>query len=549
MEHLSTARRGYVSPRIPEKVRSAIRPNVPGTWGDFTYHSGPVIHEPKLSILFVGNWSSRASQGRMTRLTQFVGDFLGSRYMNILSQYGCGRHGAIVASSVVSAPNASLSAQDIYKIIQDAITNHLIPEANGRWFCVLLYLDDSTAVNDADTGNVMCEPTSDTAFGYHHHFLTAAGNRYPFAVVPGLTDSCLKSSCASDAKCSLHLSATQEQRQTKVTSHELSEMFSNPLVEFREAWSRPGTSDPHENGDICNEQSATITVGTNTWTVQKMYSKYHDATTNGATTCISESDPLPNLLPGLGNRNFIETDWGSPGNFELLVPHGHVIREYFRDNDAQGVPWHFSREFGYPPQAGTQSPSPRSITFIQSNFSSDGSHGNFEAIVRVAPANPNNPDYLDFWWFESGTTQWHGPFPLTADGQPVTGVTGDPVFIQTDWGSQGNFELLVPHGHVIREYFRDNDAPGVPWHFSREFGYPPQAGAQGPSPRSIIFIQSNFSGDGSHGNFEAIVRVAPANASDPDYLDFWWFESGTTQWHGPAPLIADGQPVNGVTGN
>ena len=141
----------------------------------------------------------------------------------------------------------------------------------------------------------MCEATSDTAFGYHDHFVTTAGNTYPFAVVPGLTDTCLKNSCSNDSTCSLHLAQTQEQRQTQVTSHELAEMFTNPQVDSNEAWSRPGN--PHENGDICNGRSATLTVGSNTWTVQKMYSKYHDMNSNGSTICITDSDPLPSLLP------------------------------------------------------------------------------------------------------------------------------------------------------------------------------------------------------------------------------------------------------------
>jgi hypothetical protein len=68
-------------------------------------------------------------------------------------------------------------------------------------------------------------------------------------------------------------------------------MFSDPQVGSNEAWSSPGS--PHENGDICNGQTRTITVGANTWTVQLMYSKWHDINTYGATTCISET---PNPL-------------------------------------------------------------------------------------------------------------------------------------------------------------------------------------------------------------------------------------------------------------
>jgi hypothetical protein len=129
------------------------------------------------------------------------------------------------------------------------------------------------------------------------------------------------------------------------------------------------------------------------------------------------------------------------------------------------------------------------------------------------------------------------------------GRRGGRNFLQSDWGTQGNFELLVPQGSVIKQYFRNNDDPAFPWHFLRDFGYPVLPTQKGRTPRSVTFIQSNFLGDGVHGNFEAIVRVSPAIATQPDYLDFWFLDSKTSKWNGPFPLTADGQPVTGVTGN
>jgi len=250
-----------------------------------------------------------------------------------------------------------------------------------------------------------------------------------------------------------------------------------------------------------------------------------------------------------GNRNFIQGNWGRRGNFELLVPHGNMIRQYFRDNDAPGFPWHFLRAFGYPVLPNQLGPTPRSLTFLQSNFMGDGVHGNFEVIVRVASPLATEPDHLDFWFLDSRTSQWNGSFPLSADGQAIDGVTGDPVMIQSNWGTQGNFELLVPHGNVMRQYFRNNDDPAFSWHFLREFGYPVLPNQLGPAPRSVAFFQSNFLGDGVHGNFEAIVRVAPALATQPDHLDFWFLDSRTNQWNGSFPLSADGQSIDGVTGD
>jgi len=74
------------------------------------------------------------------------------------------------------------------------------------------------------------------------------------------------------------------------------------------------------------------------------------------------------------------------------------------------------------------------------------------------------PDRLDVWYLDTGLWQWQGPFPLIADGELVTDVTGDPVLIQSNWGTQGYFELFVPQGTKIRHYYRDNDVTGFPWH-------------------------------------------------------------------------------------
>ncbi len=104
----------------------------------------------------------------------------------------------------------------------------------------------------------------------------------------------------------MHANQTQEQRQTQVISHELSEMFTNPFVDTNdEGWSNPLPANenddnqkiPHENGDICNGQHSTITIGPNIWTVQKMYSKWHDKNPNGNNIClVGNPDPLPSLV-------------------------------------------------------------------------------------------------------------------------------------------------------------------------------------------------------------------------------------------------------------
>jgi hypothetical protein len=293
--------KGVVSPRRP-KTRKALQRDFLGAGLDtgahpsFIYHGGPIVNTPQVHALFVGDWMSASNQNRATRLKQFLTDLMNSKYMNILSQYGCGTTGRLVSSAFVAAPDNDLSGPEIQGILQTAIDNGTIPEPTNPSQVHVLFLADAVGVNDTMNGIVMCEAASDNAFGYHDFFETSAGQLCVFAVVPGLTDTCVTTTCPVDSTCSLKRAQTQEQRQTQVASHEFAEMISNPLVGLDEGWSEPTST--HENGDICNGLSGTITVGSNTWTVQLMYSKKDDMNTNGATTCIAEkSSPIASLLP------------------------------------------------------------------------------------------------------------------------------------------------------------------------------------------------------------------------------------------------------------
>ncbi|MFZ1081580.1 MAG: hypothetical protein WAO19_06620 [Candidatus Kryptoniota bacterium] len=279
---------------LPRKAGLPLAPTSgPGANPDLLYHGGPIINNPQVYAVFLGDWTSTANQNRATRLEQFITDLLSSSYMNILSQYGCGSTGNLVNSVFISNSNNSLTRTSFVTLMQTAINNSTLPEPGGS-DVFIVFFDDSTGIKDATAGATMCEATSDNAFGYHDFFTTTAGNSFFFAIIPGLTDTCLTESCTGgDSGCSLHLSQTQEQRQTQVTSHEFSEMISDP--KFKLGW---WGSSSDEDGDICNGSSTTITVGSNTWTVQNMYSKWDDMQTDGATTCVSsEPFPLPSLLP------------------------------------------------------------------------------------------------------------------------------------------------------------------------------------------------------------------------------------------------------------
>jgi hypothetical protein len=269
--------------------------------GDFVYNGGTVITCPLIWTSFWGSlWLSDPTHKQTAaRLNQFVTDLVNSNYMNVLSQYGVGTgkgSGFFIHDSYVSSVPTTLKDPDVRNIIQSAVYTGAIPEppSDNTSHVLIIFLDENTGVNDPPLQVVMCAPAGSNAFGYHFDFTTAAGNPFYYAVIPSLTDACLKNTCPNDAFCSLHLAQTQEQRRTQVTSHEFIEMCTDP--KFSTGWYGP-VSD--ENGDICNGEADVITVGSNSWNVQRQYSALHDIFTNGATFCVTTSpSPLPKLSPG-----------------------------------------------------------------------------------------------------------------------------------------------------------------------------------------------------------------------------------------------------------
>lgn len=267
---------------------------------NFSFHGGPVIKRPRVFSSFWGQtWSQAANKTRAERLNQYLKDLLKSKYMNILSQYGVGAGagvtGDFVGSTFIANVQGHITDGDIRRTIQSAIDNGVLPEPGKPTNNVLvIFLGEGIGVNEPAQGLILCEPAHDTAFGYHSFFTTKAGNQFYYSIIPALDDKCLKQTCPSDAGCSLHLVASQEQRQTQVTSHEFAEMTTDPELN---AWFDGSTG--AENGDICNGESGTITVEDRVWTVQRMYSKFDDVKSNGAVTCVTEPDePLPRLSPG-----------------------------------------------------------------------------------------------------------------------------------------------------------------------------------------------------------------------------------------------------------
>ncbi len=274
------------APMSPPGGASPVHPN-------FSYHGGPVVSCPLVNVSFWGSaWLTDPTHlARAARLAQYHKDLVSSNFMNVLSQYGVGK-GIFVNTSFFSNVKSDLAGADIQSTLQSAINSGALAEPTNGNTCVIVYLAEGITVHDG--GIVMCAATSDDAFGFHSFFTTTAGHPLNFAIIPGLEDACLKSSCpGGDGTCSLKLTETQEQRQTQVASHEFAEMTTDPQLN---AWYEGNAGG--ENGDLCNGESATITIGANTWTVQKTYSKTDDTGAPGAVFCRSEAPTPIAKLPG-----------------------------------------------------------------------------------------------------------------------------------------------------------------------------------------------------------------------------------------------------------
>jgi hypothetical protein len=290
---------------------------VPG----FGYNGGPVIQNPSVYASFWGElWSDATHQARAARLSQFLADLVASNFMNVLSQYGVGSgpgSGVFVQSSFVPGVTGNLTDADIASTIQSCISAGALPEPTADT-ALVVFLDETIGVDDPNflgggqNAIIMCEPNSDTAFGYHWTFTTTAGHAMYYSVIPSLSDDCITETCPDPTACSLNLGETQEQRLTQVTSHEFAEMCTDP---------QPFTGWVAEIGDVCNGENDTITVGANTWTVQRIYSLTDDTNSGGATICIAQAAaPEPKLAGGPASSVHRAMAHKRPGQFGQVLP-------------------------------------------------------------------------------------------------------------------------------------------------------------------------------------------------------------------------------------
>jgi hypothetical protein len=444
----------------------------PGT--TISYLGGATIPNVPVQLIFWGSvWTQPGTTPSAGSFVGAVQNILAGPYMSALGQYGIGAghlRGALIVTS--PQPPNPFTDDDVRNLVWDMIDQNIFPEPDDSDGANLYVVVMPPFVNPSNTSNI----------GEH---LYATDYDFPFDF--------------DKAWCAWLTNDGTLDTLTTIFSHELVEACTDPEGN---AWqiNPTNSSSWNEIGDAC--QSAARLDGV---MVQSYWS-------DRDRVCIIPTGTLP-AGSVAGIPELIQSRFGTKGNFELVTPMaGGGLAHYWRNNDDPFLPWYGPYAFGA--QIGQVD----AVTMIESNF---GSPGNLEVVARVG-------DQLSFFWRDSGPGFiWNGPYPLVADDNLVTGAAGNPVLIQSRFGSQGNFELVVPlAGGGLAHFWRDNDDPSLPWHGPYVFGT--ELGVVG----DVTMIESNF---GDPGNLEVIVSVGTT-------LFFFWRDSGPAfNWNGPYALtMADG---------
>ncbi len=238
---------------------------------NITYAGGPIIACPLVYLNFWGDlWDDPTHISIAVKLIQFYQDLLSSNFMNILTQYGIfGKESGAVTQSLYGSgvPN-TMTVSDYENIFNIYIEFGLLPNPYHQPQQVFItHLDEKTSING---GGRTLVPSNNSVSGYHDHYSAPSGSLYyAFLSYP----------LSSDETNTVNLL-------TQVGSHEFAEMITDP--EFT-AWTPD--SGVTEIGDPCENNTATISAASNTWTVQKLWSQTDHA-------CIG---PVPNPIPRLAN--------------------------------------------------------------------------------------------------------------------------------------------------------------------------------------------------------------------------------------------------------
>jgi hypothetical protein len=283
MDTIEKRHAGIVAPHRDRSKAPLGGPAAGGSEG-LQFNGGNVIECAYVYPVFVGTkWQDNQTWAALAAdLQLFLNDVFTSSYVSTLQQYGF-LAGSSPGSHFEGAPSSStLDDAAVAQIVADLKTQGVIPEDSSpsqpsvTAHVAMLYLDDTVQFNDPNIGGASCV----NLYGYHYFNTSLLSAPFYYGLIAPMTDACV----GDDPYMS---PVPQLDRLTRVTSHELGEMISDP--DFPNGWYSP-TND--EIGDICETSFGSFQVArpdgtTNTWAVQALYSLYDDE--QGNQMCVLSS--------------------------------------------------------------------------------------------------------------------------------------------------------------------------------------------------------------------------------------------------------------------
>lgn len=247
------------------------------------YRGGPVISNAKIYAVMWGNAVDSATQ---TGIGGMLASISTSSYLDLLAQYRTttsaddGRSGtqqeigrgtfAGLLSIQPSISSLQVTDQQIGAELEHQIDIGVLPRPDGNTL-YMAYFPPGLSIDLY--GTLSCQ----TFCGYHHSYQSSAYGEIFYGVIADL---------GGDCSIACGYAQTQFEDVTVVTSHELAELVTDPMVEptaspgYPDAWN---AESGQEIGDECATEHATTLSGPSgtSYAVQAEYDNAHQSCASG----------------------------------------------------------------------------------------------------------------------------------------------------------------------------------------------------------------------------------------------------------------------------